>query len=171
MYERRIASGSTYVYPLFYSMYNNSALEQIKDEIAPLLDKASALLVEALLSKAGKGFALRLLVDKPGGITAGECSALNKQIYKLIVEKGLLAGDYSLEVSSPGLDRPLKDRIDFKRAETRAVDIWLSEAFDDKSFVSGNVREAGRESLRIQDSADNVIAIPYTKIKKAMFKL
>ncbi len=161
----------TYVYPLFYSMQLNNVLEELKLGIRAILREIGAVIVEITLKKTKGVFALSLLVDKPGGITVGECTRLNKRINRLIEERELVAGGYSVEVSSPGLDRPLKEARDFKRLEGKAIDIWLSEPVDGQNFISGNIQRAGEKVVNILDTKNRQFTIKYIIIDKAKLKL
>lgn len=73
-------------------------------------------LVDIIYRYEGRGLVLRVLVDKPeGGITLDECAGLNNEISRILDEKDMLQQRYILEVSSPGLDRPLNSKNDFLR--------------------------------------------------------
>jgi ribosome maturation factor RimP len=152
-------------------MQLNSVLEEFKFGIRPILKEMGAVIVEITLKKTKGIFALNLLVDKPGGITAGECARLNKRISRFIEEKEFAVGGYSVEVSSPGLDRPLKEVRDFKRLEGKIIDIWLSEPVDGQNFISGNIQRTGKEDVNILDMKNRRFTIKYTIIDKAKLKI
>jgi len=147
------------------------ALKELKLGIYPILKEIGVVIVEITLKKARGIFALSLLVDKPGGITAGECARLNKRINRLMEEKELVIGGCSVEVSSPGLDRPLKEASDFKRLEGKAIDIWLSKPVDGQNFISGNIQRADEEAVSILNMKNRQFTIKYTIIDKAKLKI
>ena len=122
-FERRIRSGLTYVYPLFYCMDN--ILDNIKSEIEPILKHTGSELFDISLKRTSNGTVLALLVDTQKGISIDECAAINKQVSSIMEEKDIIAGRYIVEVASPGLDRPLKLQRDFKKVIGEQVDIWL----------------------------------------------
>lgn len=95
-----------------------TTLEQL---VAPLLEKAGVELVELQVAGSNRRPVLRVYVDRPGGITIGECATLSRAMEDLLDVHDPIEGSYTLEVSSPGLDRPLKSDRDFQRAVGRAV--------------------------------------------------
>jgi len=161
----------TYVYPLFYSMQVNDALRELKHYIQPILIDMGADIVEITLKKANGIFMLSLLIDKPGGITVGECTRLNKRLRRHIEENELIAGTCSLEVSSPGLDRPFKEPRDFKRLDGKVVDVWFSEPIDGQCLISGSIQYVGEDAVNILDTENRQFAIEYNKINKAKLKI
>ncbi len=72
-------------------------------------------LVDVELKQAGGGRFLRLYVDKPGGIGLDDLQAVSEEVSAILDAEDLVAGAYTLEVSSPGLDRPLKTEADYRR--------------------------------------------------------
>lgn len=88
---------------------------RMREMVEPILAKDGVELVELTLGRHGAQYLLRLLVDKPGGITLGECSRLNERISEHVDRLGALQERYTLEVSSPGIDRPLATKHDFLR--------------------------------------------------------
>jgi ribosome maturation factor RimP len=95
-----------------------STLEGI---LEPTLQGLGFELVDAQVSNRGRF--LRILMDKPGGITVDECAAVSRHLSHLFEVEGI---DYDrLEVSSPGLDRPLRQPADFARFAGRRVDVKM----------------------------------------------
>lgn len=85
-------------------------------------------LVELICNYQGRDLFLRLLVDKPeGGIIIKECAEVNRRLSAMLNEANILEQSYILEVSSPGLDRPLSSKNDFIRCLNKeARFFWLS---------------------------------------------
>jgi len=105
----------------------SETLAAVEGLAAPILDQAGAELVD-LVSHVHQGvLTLRLLVDKVGGITIQECAGLNHRIGEVLETSGIIEGSYTLEVSSPGLDRPMLSRRDFERAIGEALQVWVRE--------------------------------------------
>ncbi len=124
-------------------------------------------LVEFIYRYEGRNLILRLLIDKPeGGIILDECAELNNKIGRILDEKNLIQDNYILEVSSPGLDRPLKTRNDFSRCINRQVKFFLSETINGKIEIDGIIKEVQEEAVSV-DSQNGIILIAFSKINKA----
>ena len=102
--------------------------EELRAVIADYLRTENIVLVDLMFRPQGRKFILRILVDQPGGgISLDRCAYLNNAIGQLLEQDDLIPDSYLLEVSSPGLDRPLLNSEDFARCINRKVRIFLNE--------------------------------------------
>jgi len=139
----------------------------LKDLFSDYLKEQNFDLLEFIYRYEGKNLALRILVDKPeGGISIDECANINNQISRLLDEKDLLQERYTLEVSSPGLGRPLVTKKDFLRCLNKAVKIFLSEAVENKWEMQGVITRVDDDAVCI-DAQGRTQAIPLAKVRKA----
>ena len=97
----------------------------------PLLAGMAMELVEIQYRREGYGWVLRFFIDKEGGVTIDDCAMVSREISAYLEVEDLLDHAYTLEVSSPGLERPLKKREDFTRFTGRLARIKLLEPMDD----------------------------------------
>jgi len=110
-------------------------IKQIKDLVIPLLDLEHVDLIDVELKGRAGSQVLRIFVDTDEGISLDQCAALSRQISDLLDTRDIIPGRYRLEVSSPGLDRPLKTERDFKRNLGREVKIVYTEDEEEKNIV------------------------------------
>lgn len=96
--------------------------------VEPVVLEAGAELVELQLVQRKSSALLRLLVDKPGGITLDDCTGISRGVSFLLETADPLEGRYTLEVSSPGLDRPLTTEADFRRKIGEEVRLSVKES-------------------------------------------
>ena len=134
--------------------------------IDPILKGANLELVDVEYRKAGKSWVLRVFIDKPGGITLGDCQRVSHQIEDKIEVEDLVSSAYVLEVSSPGLDRPLKKSRDFLRYKDKEVKIHTFVPVNGKKDFSGTIVDFKEEHVHLEMAGKN-IAIPLDKISKA----
>jgi ribosome maturation factor RimP len=140
---------------------------QLKEAILPILEEEVLELVEMNFILQGRSSTLRLLVDrKEGGISLGDCARLNTKIGAALDGVNLLAERYILEVSSPGLDRPLVTPRDYARCINRKVRFFLSESIKGKIEIQGEIKESTQGSVFVQVE-DETIEIPLAKVLKA----
>jgi ribosome maturation factor RimP len=152
-------------------MNNREAAQELKEMISPLLQDQGLVLVDLRLMRTGRGKILRLLVDrKEGGIKLQDCARLNQMIGNMLDEQDIIKERYTLEVSSPGLDRDLLVKEDFLRCVNRQVRVFLREPVNEKMELEGKVGRVVGESVYI-DTALEVIEIPLSKITKAKQKV
>jgi len=149
-------------------MFQQEILLKIKPLLTPPLEKEGFVLVDLRFYKRQGGESvLEILADRAeGGITLDECSRLNKELGTLLDFSGLLADPYTLEVSSPGLDRPLFTRADFKRSLGREIRLFLKEVVAEKIEHQGILENAGENSIFLK-TIDKTIEIPFEKVNKA----
>ncbi len=150
-------------------------LTQIEMLVLPILDDLGYELVDLQLQQDGKQLALRIFVDKPGGITLDDCVEVSREVSAILEIEDPIRSAYRLEVSSPGLDRPLKKAADFERFVGKKARLKSKNLIDPdqrgttrKTFVGtllgfadGNVR------LELTDKQGGVIAIPLAELDKA----
>ena len=150
------------------TMFEQEAtIQKVKELIEPLLRSRKAELVEAHYRFEGRGIMLRLLVDTAVGITIDDLAFLNQAIGALLDEHDVIPEHYTLEVSSPGLDRPLKTGIDFERVIGRRIKIYLSSAVNGQQEQVGKVLSASEEAVVIETDRGEKLKIPLAKIAKA----
>jgi ribosome maturation factor RimP len=142
-------------------------INKIKRLVTPILDGEEIELVDLIFRREGKRMVLRLLVDKPqGGISLDNLAKLNQTISQLLDETPIFQESYILEVSSPGLNRPLKLKRDFQRAVGKKVFVITSESIEGKKDFVGELKVVEEENI-ILKLEGREIKIPLEKIIKA----
>jgi ribosome maturation factor RimP len=129
-------------------------------------------LVDLEYKREGRDMVLRLFIDRDGGVTLDDCSAVSRELSEILDVEDVIPGHYTLEVSSPGLDRPLKKVADYDRFRGRLVKLRTFEPFEDDA---GNRRKTflgkllGLEDgvVRLQLTEGQSAAIPLEKVAKA----
>jgi ribosome maturation factor RimP len=117
--------------------------------------------------KVGKQRFLRVYIDKPQGVTHGDCERVSQQLSVLLDVEDLVPGPgYVLEVSSPGLDRKLRGPADFERFVGRRARISLQEPIGKQSFFEGRLAGYADGIVRLE-LTDRVIELPLASIRKA----
>jgi ribosome maturation factor RimP len=140
---------------------------EVEKIIKDLIESRKLDFIEVKMHTEGRNTVLRVFVDKPeGGICLGECSDLNRTLGVLLEEKNIFEGSYILEVSSPGLDRPLKTAGDFGRNLGKSVKFFLNEPINGKIEWDGVVKEIKPDCVNI-DTGSVLLEIGLTKINKA----
>lgn len=145
-------------------MANVEALEAL---LRPAVDDLGYELVDVQLRTERGRVVLRLLVDRPGGITIDECARLSREVAPHLEVADPIRGAYSLEVSSPGVQRPLKRREDFLRFEGERVVVRTRESVDGRKTFRGTLTDVGEETaITVHDRdtrASHVISLANVK--------
>jgi len=121
----------------------NTLLSKIEGIITPIVEGFGYELVDTIIAGSGNATILRVFVDNEGGITIDEISKLSTKISQALDIADIIPHKYFLEVSSPGLDRPLRTVRDFKRAISEDVRIVL----EDGTTYEGKLLDANTERL------------------------
>lgn len=112
-------------------------------------------------------FVLRIYIDKPGGVTHGDCEVVSNQVGTLLDVEGLISNRYILEVSSPGIERGLYKRQDYERFAGSRVKLKTAEPIDGQRNFRGKLIGLAGDSIKIEADGRGEIEIPYEKIVKA----
>ena len=115
-------------------------IEQVVEELTlSIIEKHNFELVDVEYVKEGGDYFLRVYIDKEGGITLDDCQVVSTNLSAVLDEKDPIKDNYYLEVSSPGLDRPLKKEKDFERYKGRDVEIKLYKPFEGQKQFEGEL--------------------------------
>jgi ribosome maturation factor RimP len=136
--------------------------QTLTELIKPLLEERSVELVELSVSGGRRRKLVRIFVDRSQGITIGECASLSREIADLFDTRDPLDGGYVLEVSSPGLTRPLKTDSDFERAVGKSLRLVV----DGLGVRVGTLLQVNSEHLNVDLDGEQV-AIDRAQIQKA----
>jgi ribosome maturation factor RimP len=148
---------------------------QIEVLVLPILDALGFELVDLQLQNEGRQMALRIFIDKPGGITLDDCVEVSREVSAILEVEDPIKSAYRLEVSSPGLDRPLKKPADFERFTGQKIKLKTLVLLDPdqrghtrKTFVGTLLGlEGDKVRLELVDKRGGVAVIPLSDIDKA----
>jgi ribosome maturation factor RimP len=143
--------------------------------IMPILTDLGMELVDLEFKREGHSWFLRLFIDKPGGVTLDDCAEVSREVSALLEVEDPIEAPYRLEVSSPGIDRPLKKPADFDRFAGQLVKIKTRKLLDPdgrghqrKTFVGELCGLDGTlVRLRQTDRRGGEISIPLAEIDRA----
>lgn len=110
---------------------------RVESLVMPIIEEGNFELVDVEYVKEGSNFYLRVFADKEGGINIDDCVLISRALEVKLDEEDFIPDAYILEVSSPGLGRPLKKEKDFKRSIGKDVDIKLFKAVDQQKEFTG----------------------------------
>jgi len=113
--------------------------EEVRQLALPLADEAGFELVDVELVVQGRQRVVRLLLDRPGGLTLGDCASFSRRLADCLDMNQTVAGSYRLEVSSPGMDRPLTTLAAVARFAGRRVSLVGAAPRDGRRHYDGTL--------------------------------
>ncbi|WP_461260800.1 ribosome maturation factor RimP [Acidithiobacillus sp.] len=111
--------------------------ERLYNAIAQQVAALDCELVDARMTRVGRAVALQVFVDRQGGVNIDDCAAVSRHLSAWLDVENPIPGHYRLEVSSPGVDRPLKKAADFQRFVGEQAHIELRAAVDGRKHLRG----------------------------------
>jgi ribosome maturation factor RimP len=155
-----------------FFMEKIDVVARVTEMAEPLAASLGLELVEVEYRQEGRQMVLRLYIDRDGGVTLDDCSAVSRELTEILDVEDLIQGHYNLEVSSPGLNRPLKKPSDFESHTGRLVKIRTFEPLADdagnlrKTFL-GELLGLSDSIVRLKLNEGQTASIPLGKVAKA----
>ncbi|KXK04797.1 MAG: Ribosome maturation factor RimP [Acidobacteria bacterium OLB17] len=150
-------------------------MESIVEEISAVAkdvaadNKVELVHVEILGSK--RDSVVRIYIDKPEGVTLDDCTRFSHMIEAVLDARDLIPGTYTLEISSPGIERQLYSISDFERFNGELAKVaLLSEVEGQKNFV-GHIRGVEGSTIEFEDRTKGMVSFDYSQVKKANLKI
>ena len=133
-------------------------IEDITAELVlPIVEKLSFEFADVEFLKEGAYWYLRVYIDKQGGIAIEDCQIVSEQLSDKLDEVDPIKQSYILEVSSPGLERPLKRDIDFVRFKGEQVEIKLFQPMNGKRVFEGELIGLNENIVSIKSSSNEIL--------------
>lgn len=128
-------------------------------------------IAEAQLRGAGKARLVRVYIDKPGGVSHADCELISERLGKLLDQEDAIPGDgYTLEVSSPGVERKLSKPRDFERVVGQKVRLTLREPLDGQTRLEGRLTAFKGGVVALETPPGRRFEVPLAQVQKANLK-
>ncbi|HEY7142476.1 MAG TPA: ribosome maturation factor RimP [Methylomirabilota bacterium] len=142
----------------------------VETVVLPAVEAHGLTLVDLEIRGNGRRMAVRIYVDKPGGVTITDCQELSHEVGDLIDVSNLVPTSYDLEVSSPGLDRELRKDRELRWAVGRRVRLWTREPVDGHRELSGRLTVVDESALTLA-TPDGPGRVPRSLVAKARLEM
>ena len=147
---------------------------EITDRVAQITDsylkERDIEIVDIIYRREQPGMVLRVLIDKPEGVTVSDCEEFNNFLSSQLDKEDAIQDRYTLEVSSPGLDKPIKTDRDFERSMGKSLEITTYDRIDEKKAHEGTLIGMDKENIVIEYAGTSTV-IPRNKIALARLKI
>lgn len=136
----------------------------------PLLMNEGMELVEVDYRREARGWVLRLTIDKEGGVTLDDCSRVSQEVGRELDVEDFISAPYVLEVSSPGLTRPLKSEKDFIKHCNRLIKLRTVDPIKSRQQFKGKLLGVSNNQIELE-TEEGIVQIPLAKIAKANLEI
>ncbi len=143
-------------------------VERLRPVVVEILQNLGLELFDMVFKKERGKWILRIVIDEPNGyVSIKQCEQVSNEVGKYLdLHDQLIPSSYILEVSSPGLDRPLRGVEDYRRFIGRLAKFWLNEG----GVVTGHIRQQEGETLKVETEKGEVV-LNLSQIKKARLEV
>ncbi len=148
----------------------NTYREKVVSLVQPVLESQGIELVDVDCVKGQSRWTVRIYIDKEGGITLDDCAMVSGEVGDLLDVHEIPPGPYNLEVSSPGLDRPLVKDRDFMKYQGHTVKVRVAEKVEGRKHFTGKLVEFvdnGVEKNLLVDVEGQLYSIPLSMVLEA----
>lgn len=146
-------------------------LETIENFAGTLLPPMGLELVEVQFRREGHGWVLRIFIDSEQGVSLDNCTAVSRQISAFLDVEDVIDHAFHLEVSSPGLERPLRTPADFARCIGKDARLKLRELLDGEKIVIGTIRQVTETDVVLGLDDGREVSISFALINKARLSI
>lgn len=142
-------------------------LEKVEQTVTPVLDDLGFDLAERQFVQAHGQWVLRLYIDrKEGSVTLADCEQVSRAVEGILDVEDMVPHPYCLEVSSPGIERPLRRPRDFERFKGAVIDLTAREPIQGRRHFRGVLKGLEKENIIVEDE-QGPWQIPFSLFKKA----
>ena len=152
-------------------MVEKTAVERVRALALGIVDFMGMELVQVEVKREPGGAIVRLFIDKLGGVTLDDCSRVSRQLSAQLDVDDPFEHRYTLEVSSPGLDRPLYGPRDYERFAGRMVRVTAYEPIDGQRRFVGRLLGLVEGTVRLLLSGEREVSIPLEGVAKARLEM
>ena len=146
-------------------------LEQLKSQAEQIAAKLGLFFVQIHLNRHKATMQIKVVVDKAGGVLLDDCARVNKGLRSYIEEHDLLNNDFTIEVSSPGIDRKFSSIDDFKRCIGRKIKVHAVNSDNNNFRACGTIIDAEAQKIKLLLDNEQEITIKLDDIKKAKLEI
>ena len=133
--------------------------ERTEQLVMPIVDENKFELVDIEYVKEAGNWFLRVYIDKQGGITIDDCELVSRALSEQLDKDDFIEDSYILEVSSPGLGRPLKKEKDFERSIGKEVEVRLFQAINKQKEYIGILTSYDKDTVTVELEEENPLTI------------
>jgi len=141
-------------------------IARVRELAEPIINEQNLELVDIKYVHENRRWILRITIDKEDGVTLHDCTNVSKELGYILEIRDVLARPFHLEVSSPGLERPLKTLKDFEKFLGRKVNIITSEPLEGQKHFRGTLQSVQEGTVHL-DSEGKGWSIPLKTIDRA----
>ena len=143
----------------------------LRQAVEPILAGEGMCLVDLRWARRGPRWVLTLFIEREGGVTLDDCARISRQVGERIEVDNLIDHAYTLEVSSPGLDRPLRTLADFERFHEHLVRIVTTTPIQGRSTIVGRLKGVEGQTVFVEAKRMGMVPIPVAQIKHARLEV
>ena len=147
-----------------------SLLREVREVVEPILESQGFELVDLEYQRESQGWVLRIYLDREGGVNLEDCAGVSHEVGAILEVKDLIPSAYILEVSSPGLTRPLKKPEDFNKFRNQMVKIKLYEPLEGRRNFKGTLLGLEGDRVRVEVE-QRIYELPLQRIAKANLEI
>ncbi len=149
----------------------NTVIDRVREFAESLLPALGLELFDVQFRREGHGWVLRLVVDKEEGVTLDDCSQVSRETSDFLDVEDIIEHAYHLEVSSPGLERPLRTMEECRRHLGKKARIKLRQEIDSQRLIIGELVAAEDNNLQVRTDQGATHNIDWNNIQKARLTL
>ncbi len=147
-------------------------IEERVREIADWAAKENGVeFVHAEVAGTPRNLTVRIYIDKEGGVTHEDCALLSRQVESILDAEDTAALSYTLEVSSPGLERELYSLEDFKKFTGHPAKVKTNAAVDGQKNFRGRIGKIENDTIFFEDKTKGQVKFPYGSVAKANLEI
>ncbi|MEZ5292111.1 MAG: ribosome maturation factor RimP [Vicinamibacterales bacterium] len=154
------------------------SVERVRELAGEIASAYGLELFDVTYGREGGGFVLRVVLDRPGPSASAEdsvslehCQKVSEELSAVLDVEDVLPEAYTLEVSSPGLDRPLRTRDDYVRFAGRLAKIVTSEPVERQTAFAGRLRGLSGDDVLFENEGGRLVRLPMTLIRRARLEV
>lgn len=144
---------------------------RISEIVADLVKGSDIELVHAEIAGPANQPIVRIFIDKPGGITHEDCSKVSLQLGDILDQEDVVSSAYTLEVSSPGLERDLYSIKDFEKFAGSLAKVKVKQPINGQRNFRGRIKAVDNEEIVFDDKTNGEVRFPFSIVAKANLEI
>jgi len=152
-------------------MEGSSVEERVREITERVVAEQGLELVHAEVGASGRAAVVRVFIDKPGGVTHEDCAAVSLHLGTVLDVEDFIHSAYTLEVSSPGLERGLYKRADYERFTGQMAKMKSREAVNGQRNFRGRILGVEGDDVLFDDKTSGEVRVPLASIVKANLEI